>query len=76
MALTELRAAGASMDDNLAANLLYGAAVCRLIHYRRPEPLPEALDIEGGGRVLEAALQHSPRCWNGEQVCLQGPPGS
>ena len=47
MALAELRAAGASMDDNLAANLLYGAAVCRLIYYRRPEPLPEAGDIEG-----------------------------
>ena len=47
MALAELRAAGASMDDNLAANLLYGAAVCRLIHYQRPEPLPEAVDIEG-----------------------------
>ena len=47
MALAELRAAGASMDDNLAANLLYGAAVCRLICYRRPEPLPEAGDIEG-----------------------------
>ena len=47
MALAELRAAGASMDDNLAANLLYGVAVCRLIYYRRPEPFPEAGDIEG-----------------------------
>ena len=47
MALTELREAGASMDDNLATSLLYEVAVCCLIHYRRPEPIPEAVDIEG-----------------------------
>ena len=49
MAFSKHRAAGASMDDNLAANLLYGLAVCRVIYYRRPEPLPEAGDIEGQG---------------------------
>ena len=47
MALSELRAAGISMDENLVGNLLYGVAVCRLIYHRRPEPLPEAGDIEG-----------------------------
>lgn len=47
MALSENPAAGASMDDNLATNLLYGLAVCRVIYYRRPEPLSEARGMEG-----------------------------
>ena len=45
--LIELRAAGLSLDENLATNLIYGAAVCRLCYYRKAEALPEAGDIEG-----------------------------
>ena len=45
--LMELRAAGLSLDENLATNLMYGAAVCRLCYYRKPDALPEAGDIEG-----------------------------
>ena len=33
------------MDENLATNLMYGAAVCRLCYYRKPDAL-EAGDIE------------------------------
>ena len=43
----ELRAAGLSLDENLATNLMYGAAVCRLCYYRKPDALSEAGDIEG-----------------------------
>ena len=43
----ELRAPNLSMDENLATNLMYGAAVCRLCYYRKPDALPEAGDIEG-----------------------------
>ena len=39
--------APAFSDENLATNLMYGAAVCRLCYYRQPEALPEAGDIEG-----------------------------
>ena len=46
-ALMELRAPNLSMDENLATNLMYGAAVCRLCYYRKPDALPEAGDIEG-----------------------------
>jgi len=46
-ALIELRAPNLSMDENLATNLMYGAAVCRLCYYRKPDALPEAGDIEG-----------------------------
>ena len=35
------------MDENFATNLMYGAAVCRLCYYRKPDALPEAGDIEG-----------------------------
>ena len=42
----ELRAAGLSLDENLATNLMYGAAICRLCYYRKPDALPEAGDIE------------------------------
>ena len=45
--LMELRAAGLSLDENLATNLMYGAAVCRLCYYRKPDALPAAGDIEG-----------------------------
>ena len=45
--LMELRAPNLSMDENLATNLTYGAAVCRLWYYRKPDALPEAGDIEG-----------------------------
>ena len=46
----ELRAPNLSMDENLATNLMYGAAVCRLCYYRKPDALPEAGDIEGQGQ--------------------------
>jgi len=35
------------MDENLATNLMYGAVVCRLCYYRKPDALPEARDIQG-----------------------------
>ena len=35
------------MDENLATNLVYGAAVSRLCYYRKPDALPEDRDIEG-----------------------------
>ena len=43
----ELRAVGLSLDENLATNLMYGAAVCRLCYYRKSDALPEAGDIKG-----------------------------
>jgi len=46
----ELRAPNLSMDENLATNLMYGVAVCRLCNYRKSEAVPEAGDIEGQGR--------------------------
>ena len=49
-ALMELRAPNLSMDENLATNLMYGAAVSRLCYYRKSEALPEAGDIEGQGQ--------------------------
>jgi len=48
--LMELRAPNLSMDENLATNLMYGVAVCRLCNYRKSEAVPEAGDIEGQGR--------------------------
>ena len=47
--ISELRSAGLSLEENLATNLMYGAAVCRLCYYRKSEPLPEAGDLEGQG---------------------------
>ena len=41
-----LRGAGLSLDEHLAANLIYGAVVCRLCYYRKPDALPEIGDIE------------------------------
>ena len=45
--LMELRAPNLSMGENLATNLMYGAAVCRLCYYRKPDALPATGDIEG-----------------------------
>ena len=45
--LMELRSPALSMSENLATNLMYGAAVCRLCYYCQPEVLPGAGDIEG-----------------------------
>ena len=45
--LMELRSPALSMSENLATNLMYGAAVCRLCYYRQPEALPVAGDIKG-----------------------------
>ena len=45
--LMDLRSPALSMDENLATNLMYDTAVCRLCYYRQPEALPEAGDIEG-----------------------------
>lgn len=38
----------------LALNIAYAVAVCRMIFYRRPEPLPDAGDVEGLGRYWKA----------------------
>ena len=48
--LMELRSAALNMNENLATNLMYGAAVFRLCYYRKIDPLPEAGDIEGQGK--------------------------
>ncbi len=34
----------------LASNLIFAAAVCRLIYWRAPDPLPAADDIDGLGK--------------------------
>jgi len=47
--LMELRSPALNMNENLATNLMYGAAVCRLCYYRKPDPLPEVGDVEGQG---------------------------
>ena len=49
-ALNSLSMVRGSADLKLIGNLSYAAAVCRLIYWRRPEPLPEADDIEGMAR--------------------------
>lgn len=41
-------------SDQLAWNFGYGAAMCRIIYWRRPEPLPSALDIQGMGAYWKA----------------------
>lgn len=48
--LTDLAARMPSIDVQLASNLCLGAAVCRLIYFRAPDPLPEADDIDGLGK--------------------------
>jgi len=45
--LMELRSPALDMDENLATNLMYAAAVCRLCYYRKSDPPPEAGDLEG-----------------------------
>ncbi len=47
--LMELRSPALNMNENLAANLMYGAAVYRLCSYRKPDLLPEAGAVEGHG---------------------------
>jgi hypothetical protein len=34
-------------DAQLATNLAYATAICRLLYYRAPAPLPEASDVDG-----------------------------
>ena len=46
----ELRSPALNMNENLAINLMHGAAVCRLCYYRKLDPLPEAGDVEGQGK--------------------------
>ena len=45
--LEGLLAPDLSMDENLQTNLMYGAGVCRLCYYRKPDPIPIAGDLEG-----------------------------
>ncbi len=45
--LRALAAPVPKLEKQLATNLLYACAIARLIYYRRPEPLPDADDIEG-----------------------------
>lgn len=40
-------AADKPADTLQLMNPFYGAAICRIIYYRRPEPLPDAGDIDG-----------------------------
>jgi hypothetical protein len=47
--LMELRSPALNINEILATNLMYGAAVCRLCYYRNIDPLPEAGDVEGQG---------------------------
>jgi hypothetical protein len=61
------------MNKDLAINLMYGAAICRLCYYCKSDPSPEAGDIERQGVLLEEALKHAIRCRNGFKVCLQSP---
>ena len=49
--LMELRRPVLDMNENLATNLMYGAAVCRLCYYRKPDPLPEAGDVGWQGAL-------------------------
>ena len=46
-ALIELRAPNLSMDENLATNLMYGAAVCRLCYYRKPKLYLKQVILKG-----------------------------
>jgi hypothetical protein len=43
----ELITPGVDRERQLITNIAYATAVCRLIYYRRPEPLPEPEDIDG-----------------------------
>jgi hypothetical protein len=46
-ALTEFAGGWPSWDQQLATNPLFAAAVCRLIYWRSPLPLPDADDLDG-----------------------------
>jgi hypothetical protein len=48
--LARLLAAEPEREAQLATNLCYATAVCRLIYLRAPEPLPKADDVEGLAR--------------------------
>jgi len=48
--LMELRAPNLSIDGEPRHQPIYGAAVCRLCYYRKPDALPKAGDIEGQGQ--------------------------
>lgn len=39
---------------NLITDLAYATAMARLVYYRRPEPLPEAHDLDGLARYWKA----------------------
>ena len=60
--LMELRAPNLSIGENLTTNLIYGAAVCRLCYYRKPDALPAAGDIEGQASFWNQHYNTSPRC--------------
>ena len=49
--LMELRAPNLSMDENLATNLMYGAAVCRLCYYRKPKLYQKQVILKGRGNI-------------------------
>lgn len=53
--LVLLLAPAPDRDAQLATNLLYAAAVCRLLYFRRPEPLPDASDVDGLARYWKLA---------------------
>lgn len=36
-----------NLDQQLAGNLFYATAICRLVYYRQREPLPKANDLRG-----------------------------
>jgi hypothetical protein len=48
--LALLAAGWPSLTQQLASNLCYAAAVCRLIYFRAPDALPDADDIDGLGK--------------------------
>lgn len=43
-----------SAEDQLSTNLLYEAAVCRLLYWRAPTPLPAADDVRGLAQYWKA----------------------
>ena len=59
--LIELRAAGLSLDENLATNLMYGAAVCRRVLLSETGRPSSGWRHRRPSRILEAALQHAFR---------------
>jgi len=47
--LALLRAGEPAAEQQLATNLAYAAAICRLLYYRIPDPLPAAADLAALG---------------------------